>query len=150
MSGLRPTRVDQTQVGEEGNCFAACLASVTGTEVERWPDYRALAEAGSDWWQETLEILREMGWEAMMWQTTHLPDERRASIYPQGFAIVGGNSPRESREDGGFGHAVVWKDGELWHDPHPTDRTGLVGPPTEFYILLPPRAATPAPPEDET
>ena len=48
---------------------------------------------------------------------------------PLGFALAGGVSPR------GVKHFVVVKDGQLWHDPHPS-RAGLVGEVEEYCILI--------------
>jgi len=33
--------IDQTTFGEEGNCFAACVATVLGMRLEEVPDFNA-------------------------------------------------------------------------------------------------------------
>lgn len=138
-------RIDQTTFGyPEGNCFMACIASILEVPLEKLPnlyeetcswDKESEQWIHGDWWSVTLKAVRNHGWELIF--------VARGDVAPQGYAIAGGDSPREEAmtEDGeNAGHAVVYLDGiDLVHDPHP-DRTGLLNNEvTEWYLLLPPR-----------
>lgn len=109
--------VKQTKINDEdGDCFNACLASIMELPLERIPEFQKM---GSSWFVPFLEFLHEQRYEYL---GTKYGEEKirayRGGI--DGYYIVGGGSPR------GFsrGHAVVFKDGEMVHDPHP-DSTGL-------------------------
>lgn len=91
-------------------CWAACLATLTGIPLDAFPDLPTEAKTDA-WWDEhgtalrnqVTQILRAHGW-------------RKESTWkdiPAGYALAYGTSHR------GQAHAVIVKDGELWHDPHP-------------------------------
>lgn len=108
------TPVKQTRYGREGNCLAACVASVLECRLEAVPEF------GYDGWYQQLE-----NW--LMRQQMRLlrSDSEQTRL---GIAIAVGNSERNLR------HAVVWYDGRMLHDPHP-GRTGLVGDPVYFLYV---------------
>jgi len=106
----------QTRIGDNGNCFAAALASIL--------DERQLPEFGGDdrYWDRVDAYLARRGLKY-----------RRVPLEPKpvGYSTVEGISPR-----GGL-HACVAKDGEFVHDPHPVEddpRRGLRTP--KYYGLL--------------
>ena len=66
---------------------------------------------------------------ARRWRLEHIGRD-----VPRGYAIASGPSPRGTN----IQHAVVVKDGELWHDPHPS-RAGVLS--IETYEVLIPLAA---------
>lgn len=104
-------RVVQTRTGADGNCFAACLASIFHIPL------KAIPEFGDDTFIEDINTyLRKRG-------LTY----RRVPMYqkPTGYSTIEGISPR-----GGL-HACVAEDGELVWDPHPIEDgtgQGLVEP----------------------
>ncbi len=101
-----------------GNCFAACIASFLGIGLEEVPHFVEQGEyvGGEDdktaWWAMTLGFMFAKGY----WP-------KRIDSFddaePGEFVFVGGPSPR------GVGHQTIYRDGALWHDPHPS-RAGLV------------------------
>lgn len=105
---LQPKRITQTELGPKGNCQSACLAMMLGCELSEVPNFAALygdpndyAAAMSEWLAKRgLFIMTVVRWQGVLWP-------------PQGFYIAGGLSPRGHR------HAVIIKNGMLWHDPHP-------------------------------
>jgi len=115
---VRPTY--QTRIGDNGNCFAACLASI-------------------------LEMpLPEFGLDDEYWGRVDKWLVRRGLTYkqvplnqiPHGWSTIEGISPR-----GGM-HACVAYDGVLKFDPHPPkyhDGQGLVEP--KYYGVLEPLGA---------
>jgi hypothetical protein len=95
------------------NFFDAC----EGRPEEEWPDL---------WFAAQRKWLMSRGW-GVYSAGAHGHHFKRH--FANGYIIVSGMTPR------GHMHAVVYKDGELFHDPHP-DHTGL----TEIFdvdILYP-------------
>lgn len=121
-------RVDQTILASDpkrkGNCVAACVASIVAVPLERVPhfiefgiaygdsdDVHAVS-AGNNWWAMMLGYLAANGyWPVELEAITDAdPDE---------FLLVAGMSPR------GVLHQVIYREGRLWHDPHPS-RDGVL------------------------
>lgn len=109
-------RQDQTEFGPQGNCQSACLATLLGVPVSVIPNFAriaceqdndAAAQAQTNWLKDHgWGIVTIIKWQALPWPPKH------------GFYIAGGVSPR------GIRHAVIYRDGILWHDPHPS-REGI-------------------------
>ena len=125
------TPVDQTEFSSRGiepatygNCLSACLASITGVQIETIPNFATLyAETGH--WEEAFgEFLLKHGYQMREYfyfpQNGTWEDLLKQSSGIDGYFICGGSSPRETAG----GHAVVYKDGVMVHDPHPS-RAGL-------------------------
>lgn len=87
-----------------GNCLSACVASILHLNVQDVPPFCDK----EDWLGAMNEWLHERGLWAMCF--FYNPD-----VVPRGYWILGGKSPR-----GDFLHAVVCKDREMVHDPHPS------------------------------
>lgn len=121
-------KVDQTIfVGDsarKGNCVAACVATVTGVSLDRVPHFIEFGIAygdsddvhevshGNNWWAMMLGFLAGHG----LWvvEVDKVTDADRHE-----FALVAGMSPR------GVLHQVIYREGRLWHDPHPS-RAGVL------------------------
>ena len=119
-------QVDQTEFSNEagtvhGNCFIACIASLLEIELHEVPAFHHM---DLDWRQPFIAFLNERGYDL------------RGSVFPgnepspfswtglltvipgvDGYFIGGGPSVRTyvSR-----GHAVIYKDGVMVFDPHPS------------------------------
>lgn len=92
-----------------GNCFWAAVSSVTEILLEEFVGY----EDRQDWFSLLWEVLIKYGFTYV--GTLHT--EEKILNYKKGvdgYYVVSGESPR------GFvrGHAVVYKDGRLVHDPY--------------------------------
>lgn len=117
---IEPKRIYQTELGSRGNCQSACIAMMLNLDIAEVPNFWAGSASDEDWrsamasWLEArgLQLITIMRWPI------------------RGFYIAGGVSPR----DPNTGHAVIYKDGELWHDPHP-DGLGLAAWETSDLIL---------------
>lgn len=127
-----PTKVDQTIFATDpkrlGNCVAACVASALGLRLEQVPNFvewgRALGDvvpsmqaapeecSGQAWWAMMLGFFAGQG----VWPITL---DTIAAAEPGEVVFVSGKSPR------GVMHQVLYRDGVLWHDPHPS-RAGVV------------------------
>lgn len=121
----QPTRYDQTPSG----CWAACIAGLTGLPhdelaafVPRNDDGSLDGSMGTEYHNAVNAYLRSRGWRLL-----HV-----GANAPRGFAIGSGDSPRD------VSHAVIVRDGELWHDPHPS-RAGVRS--FEMFELLVPLVA---------
>lgn len=106
--------VNQTKFGnEEGNCFAASIASILEVGLRDLPELNSYSN--KNWFGDLWNYLRSHGYTYV--GTIH--DEERMLVYDKGvkgYYVVCGDSPR------GFsnGHAVVYYKGKLAHDPYPT------------------------------
>jgi hypothetical protein len=123
---VEPRRVDQTELGPLGNCQSACLSMLIGVPLAEIPNFAAIAKGdGNVFFHRQNDWLNARGWglltivrhQALPWPPKH------------GWYIAGGASPRGNR------HAVVFKDGALWHDPHPEH--GGIGEVEDVDILYP-------------
>jgi len=124
------TGVSQTTFGDDGNCFAACVATLLHLPIKDVPNFCSLP---GDWMAQANDWAAARGFQFVTvgvgrdW--LELAEAKRV------FGILAGNSHR------GRMHAVVWYHGETW-DPHP-DRTGLVDT-TEVTLLVPLEPPPPA------
>jgi hypothetical protein len=99
-----------------GNCFEACLASILDMNISDIPMFHE-----GDWFQRLWQWLKEKG--LTCHGTISPEDVLTYSDGIDGYFIVAGESPRGKHIRGG--HAVVFKNGKMIHDPHP-DGTGVV------------------------
>lgn len=114
-------RVTQTRLHSEtvnGNCLAACLASVFGGACEDYHDRIALNDG---WWSDVEKIFAERGYLVLRLSP--------ADGKPSGLSFAAGDSPR------GIRHLCVAMDGEVVHDPHPS-HAGLVEI-TDYWVMVP-------------
>lgn len=114
--GMTSRKVMQTKFKPpKGNCWAACVASVLEMPLSEMPDVEFESTEGMPgdedvkrFWKKWREWLaeRNLGLQRMTLGEGH--------PFPPGILIVTGQSPR-----GPWQHSVVYRDGELAHDPHP-------------------------------
>lgn len=129
--------VDQTMIaspeGGQGNCLEACIASLFEIDVDQVDPMRS---GNGKWWDEMCTFLNKYGYDCE--GCRHRPDgdsEALLEISKQyegvnGYVIMCGDSPRGDWVKGG--HSVIYKDGVMVHDPHPS-KSGLAN---EKYFLL--------------
>lgn len=104
--------VDQTIFdGVNGDCMAACVASILEVAIEDVPNF--CAGATDKWFERLADWLEPNGLYPLCFT---LDGEWR----PQGLHVLAGKSPR-----GDWLHAVVAKGREVVHDPHPS-RAGIL------------------------
>lgn len=95
------------RVMQNGNddCMRACLATYFSCALNDTPTLNS-----NNWIQEVREWVRAKGFGFV---TIAVPNEDVfKETFSDGFLIVSGKSRR------GRDHAVIYKDGELWHDPY--------------------------------
>jgi hypothetical protein len=99
--------IDQTIYGPEGNCFQACIASILEVPLDDVPEC-----LGGRYDQRLLDWLHSKGLGLVLKPT--------AGGWLTGYCILTAKSPRTEGN-----HAVVIKDGEVVHDPHPERDMGI-------------------------
>lgn len=129
--------VDQDRFGEsEGNCLAACVASLIGRPLDEVTEaigngkggeyVNGVWTGGKHWFDRLTDVLNGWGY-SISYDTAEIP---------QGYSIASGESPR------GLYHATVAHNGEIIHDPHPS-RAGLLA--IESHITIKPLVHLAAP-----
>ena len=97
--------VFQNRFGKgEGNCLAACLASIFEVPIESIPEF-----AEDPWYNQFEEYMIS----TFGLQPAEIVIDQCDGWKPKGFHLISGNSPR-----GDYKHAVVGKNGEPVHDPY--------------------------------
>lgn len=105
--------IDQTQFAGEGaggDCVRASLASILELPIDAVPHFLEAADLPEQWEIEFLEWLEARG--VTIWR------EQGHYVF-EGFYLASGPAER------GVSHMVVYRDGALAHDPHPS-RAGLI------------------------
>lgn len=131
--------ITQTQLHDPphtiGNCFRASVASILEIGIDDMPHFEQTMFDGTDdsWYAEFVDWLYDQGYGLVEWYVTH-PDH--CDIYvgppPGTYVLATGPSPRHETE----AHCVVYRNGELAHDPHP-EGGGLAGKPHAFRYIYP-------------
>jgi len=107
--------VMQTEFGEKGNCFSACLASLFDLHIEEVPNFFLThGSNATDWWNGVRQWLKIKRYGLITLELNQFLLEEL-----KGYYIVSGQSPRELQ------HSTIWRNGTMVHDPHP-DKTGLL------------------------
>ncbi len=136
------TPLKQTKLGyPDGNCFATCIAMITGIPLGEIPNFASYTNpSAGNWWKDICDWLVPLGWGGIM-ITNQSIDENKADFY--GFRnlglpfIVTGKSP-----SGDWNHCVVqWEEnGDMRQfDPSPSNK-GILEPVVDVVILVPIRA----------
>lgn len=105
-----------------GNCLAASVASLLNlniTDVPAFEDYFDRLDGDSAWHFPFMEFLESQGYEFV--GAGHVDE---INIYSptdtDGHFIVSGISPRQLADGKTTTHAVIYKNGKMVHDPHPS------------------------------
>ena len=126
MTPQKQTVFSDEEKGTVGNCFTACIASLFDMPIEEVPHF---ASYGTDWFDVFYKFLKETPFEINgTWQTNNNPDWKTFEGI-DGYVIVAGGSPRGVKN----GHAVIYKNGEPFFDPHPDDT--FVTEPEYIYLI---------------
>lgn len=97
--------------GRIGNCFQAAIASIVEKPLNEVPHFAAIED--DTWWEQTLEFLSNNGYSVYDCSPEELPHVKDSLV------LVVGKSER------GVNHSVIFKNGKLLHDPHPS-RSGII------------------------
>ena len=106
--------VKQTMLGSiKGNCFQASVASVLEVPLESVPHFCLKYSAGKWFFEFKKWLEKNHGMTANMFLVS---DNEEWLSAQRGYSLAGGKSPR-----GDFMHSVVYLDGKIIHDPHPSN-----------------------------
>ncbi|MBC5772785.1 hypothetical protein H8S95_01810 [Pontibacter sp. KCTC 32443] len=107
-------KVYQTKFNDEGNCFAACVASVLKCNIEDLP-HLGVDEDWEEYEQRLNDYLRE-NYSTVLTHVSYDDWRDFINLYLRdSYCIVSGQSNR------GYEHAVIYKNELLVHDPHPSN-----------------------------
>jgi hypothetical protein len=127
MKPVMQTKFTDPEQTVHGNCQAACVASLLDLPLSAVP---AFEDMGDEWFGVLYEFLRKHGYDYAGTKYTGPSHNQfwwefllESSPGIDGYFIVGGKSPRAWVTRG---HAVIYKDGVLVHDPHPSGAGLLV------------------------
>lgn len=119
--------VDQTTFGHPGgNCFSACVASLLELQIGDVPYF--MDETKGKWHDQLDAWLAERRLYALHFRIDDRSVYDKEELWPKGFFILNGRSPRGD-------HAVVARGNAMVHDPHP-GRDGLDS--VDGFVLLVP------------
>jgi hypothetical protein len=109
---------------QRGNCWSACLASLLELDIEEVPDFVQIEVSGGQyWWEHTLEWLAHRGYRLA----------RVMGELPKDPYIMCGISPRSPNGEP-VGHSVIYQDGVMIHDPHPSG-DGITAEESAFCLV---------------
>ena len=121
MVPVMQTKFSDEVGGVHGNCMAACVASIMELDIEDIPAWEDMGNDGS-WGESYYSFLESHGYETdgMANREGYTESALWDFVLDQcpgvdGYFIVGGDSPRIAR-----GHAVIYCNREMIHDPHPS------------------------------
>lgn len=134
-------RVYQTRLnGNNGNCFAACIASVLDVDLDGVPDIDP-SDANTGWWEQWTSWFARtgVGWLYYKFnENAHSP-----SMLPGTHVLLGGKSPGAVKRGLDYNHAIVarselFDDGRQYfryvHDPTRADGW-IHGDPIDMLVL---------------
>lgn len=104
------TILHDDELGRSGNCTQAAIATLLDLPLESVPDFNNETEGPREFWELVEAFFNGIGYEFYIGSGLHVYD---------GLYLASGPSPR------GVQHMVVYKNGELFWDPHPSG-TGIV------------------------
>jgi len=114
--------------GKEGNCFAACVASLLGLDLSDVPNFCAR----QTWWVDLIDWVRPFGLRPLSFPTRGRTDEWATWFAPDQVVIASGPAVR------GFDHSTLYLDGKLFWDPHPSGDGILLVNDVIFFMAVEP------------
>jgi hypothetical protein len=93
---------------QDGNCFETSLASILELPIEDIPEFNT---GEDDWWTTFIKYLKPFNLYPV---AININVDEKISF--NGYYLVMGTSPRDKN----LNHQVVYKNGKIVHDPHPS------------------------------
>lgn len=127
MTPAQQTVFSDPAKGIHGNCFTACVASLFDNPIEDVPNFIDFEE----WFKVFWEYVNSQGGEVLGMCYSE-PTKEDWELF-DGYLIVGGGSPRGIVN----GHAVIYKNGQPFFDPHPSG--DFLTEVEEYYLIRKPK-----------
>ncbi len=127
-------KIFQTKFGNhKSNCLAAVLCSIIGCKIETTFKFDATWQEPNEFSDEvarkaTYDFLKSRGFAMLSYQYNDIMARNIAKSFSEIPIIMVGKSPQ-----GNWNHTVIYKSGQMIHDPHP-DGKGILG--FEFICLV--------------
>jgi hypothetical protein len=121
MSPVNQTRLYSVDGIGNGDCFAACLASLLDLPLWMVPPFDQMF-GRSDWRGRIDE------WLLRMFDLTMLRTEGHQHLLLPEFYIANGPAAR------GVHHSTIYREGEMVHDPHPA-KSGLIAVEWTWHLV---------------
>lgn len=112
-----------------GDCTRAVIAALLDLPISEVPHFLQDAKGSAYEYSITIDAFLEQRGLEILWHVALIYYWRPGD--PDLYHYMSGPSPRHA----GIGHAVVGRNGQICHDPHP-DRTGLAGDPKNWKIAV--------------
>lgn len=119
----------------KGNCYATCIACLLDLEVEDVPNF-CVDYPADEWFQETQRWLAKRGTGTVYYTGGQTALDELTALYPAAYCIVAGPGPR------GCDHVVIYRGGEMVHDPHPSGAGLVEVEGVELFVVLDPSLVT--------
>lgn len=114
-------------IGEQGNCFQACVASILEIPLEEAFDCRSYTN--ENWFDAFNKWLSSYNLAAILGNVPPVEHFRMSALKGYHLAQVKSTTLPEGQD-----HMVVMKDGKFVHDPNPHAET--IGEMQGFYLLI--------------
>src|ERR1051325_5153699 len=110
-------RTEQTILSPpDGNCFAACVASILELRIDDVPNFKQPADHSQEWWFQWQRWLEVRNLAFVGWPNPISDDPQCVADILRGYSIC---TVRYEYSWGCINHAVVCRDGEIVWNPHP-------------------------------
>ena len=115
----------------KNDCYTACLATLLNIPYKKVPRFFDNDNNLIDDWDTRLNnFLNNIGYQHLVFNTSLHMIKRI-----KGMCIVSGVSYTQEHRDKGHYHAVIYKDGSLYHDPKPNPEGEII--PDEIDLIFP-------------
>lgn len=132
MTPQKQTIFSDVDKGIHGNCFTACVASLFDKSISEVPNFIEFDDWFVTFWNYITSLGATFG--GCRYTASHSwPSEDEWDLF-DGYLIAGGGSPRGVPG----GHAVIYRNGEPFFDPHPSN--DFLTTVEEFYLIGKPQA----------
>lgn len=112
-----------------GDCMRACVASIFEWPIENVPNF--MEDGPSYYGRKLKKWCDSIGITAL---EIRFDDKETERLIKDCYVVAIGKSPR-STEENEFQHGIVWHNGKMVHDPHPSGN-GISGKPNQYTIFI--------------
>lgn len=129
----RQTKLHNPNEGIRGNCMVTCYANYLGFKVEQCPRFEELFDCTKPegfWWDCVIAWWKHHGYDL---HYVSSEAEIPADILDNDYVFVSGISPRNPNVH----HLVIYKNGKMVFDPHPSGAGIVAGTERGYEYVVP-------------